>query len=204
MCYIDGQKNKYSVLNECSRMLKYNIQYILEQDGAPPHSGLQVSACLDRAFPGTWISRDGPMSWPQHSPDITPLDFSLWGYVKSIVFRTPVNGLDELKSRIRIFQRTCSTEHDKSSNFVWTLSILPREPTSRSTEVNKRLPEFPCNLLQTALVSSICLQAKIVKNPEQTLWTHCTFACISARTSRSPPFIIVIEKNAWFEQCTFH
>jgi hypothetical protein len=25
MCYIDGQKNKYSVLNECSRMLKYNI-----------------------------------------------------------------------------------------------------------------------------------------------------------------------------------
>jgi hypothetical protein len=28
MCYIDGQKNKYSVLNECNRMLKYNIQCI--------------------------------------------------------------------------------------------------------------------------------------------------------------------------------
>jgi hypothetical protein len=26
MCYIDGQKNKYSVLNECNRMLKYNIR----------------------------------------------------------------------------------------------------------------------------------------------------------------------------------
>jgi hypothetical protein len=25
MCYIDGQKNKYSVSNECDRMLKYNI-----------------------------------------------------------------------------------------------------------------------------------------------------------------------------------
>jgi hypothetical protein len=25
MCYIEGQKNKYSVLNECNRMLKYNI-----------------------------------------------------------------------------------------------------------------------------------------------------------------------------------
>jgi hypothetical protein len=25
MCYIDGQKNKYSVLNECNRMLKYNV-----------------------------------------------------------------------------------------------------------------------------------------------------------------------------------
>jgi hypothetical protein len=27
MCYIDGQKNKYSVLNECNRMLKYNISH---------------------------------------------------------------------------------------------------------------------------------------------------------------------------------
>jgi hypothetical protein len=25
MCYTDGQKNKYSLLNECNRMLKYNI-----------------------------------------------------------------------------------------------------------------------------------------------------------------------------------
>jgi hypothetical protein len=41
------------------------------------------------------------MPWPPCSPDITPLDFFLWGYVKSTVFRTPVNGLDDLKTRIR-------------------------------------------------------------------------------------------------------
>jgi hypothetical protein len=41
------------------------------------------------------------MPWPSRSPDITPLDVFLWGYVKSNVFRTPVNGLDDLKSRIR-------------------------------------------------------------------------------------------------------
>jgi hypothetical protein len=29
VCYIDGQKNKYSVLNECNRMLKYNIYNIV-------------------------------------------------------------------------------------------------------------------------------------------------------------------------------
>jgi hypothetical protein len=28
MCYIDGQKKKYSVLRECNRMLKYNINRI--------------------------------------------------------------------------------------------------------------------------------------------------------------------------------
>ncbi|XP_023717359.1 uncharacterized protein LOC111869808 isoform X1 [Cryptotermes secundus] len=48
-----------------------------------------------------WISRDGPMPWPPSSPDITPLDSSLWGYIKSSVFRTPVNGLDDLKTHIR-------------------------------------------------------------------------------------------------------
>jgi hypothetical protein len=25
MCYLDRQKNKYSMLNECNRMLKYNV-----------------------------------------------------------------------------------------------------------------------------------------------------------------------------------
>jgi hypothetical protein len=41
------------------------------------------------------------MPWPPRSPDITPLDFFLWGYIKSNVFRTPVNGLDDLKTCIR-------------------------------------------------------------------------------------------------------
>jgi hypothetical protein len=37
---------------------------------------------------------------PPRSPDITPLDFFLWGYVKNIVYKTPVTSLDELKLRI--------------------------------------------------------------------------------------------------------
>jgi hypothetical protein len=49
----------------------------------------------------TKSTRDFEKLWPARSPDITPLDFFLWGYVKSIVFRTPANRLDELKTRIR-------------------------------------------------------------------------------------------------------
>jgi hypothetical protein len=44
--------------------------------------------------------RDGPIPWPPRSPDITPPDFFLWGYVKDTVYRTPVTSLDELKLRI--------------------------------------------------------------------------------------------------------
>lgn len=73
---------------------------IFQQDGAPPHWGLAVRDFLNQRFPGRWIGRDGPISWPPRSPDITPLDFFLWGYVKDIVFKTPVANLEELRQRI--------------------------------------------------------------------------------------------------------
>ena len=70
-------------------------------DGAPAHWGLMVRETLHAEFPDRWIGRDGPIVWPARSPDITPLDFFLWGYVKAKVFRTPVESVDELKERIR-------------------------------------------------------------------------------------------------------
>ena len=47
----------------------------------------------------------GPVAWPARSPDVTPLDFFCWGYVKDQVFKTPVFELDELKQRIRDARR---------------------------------------------------------------------------------------------------
>jgi hypothetical protein len=51
-------------------------------------STVHERALLERAFLGRWIGRDGPVPWPPRSPDITPLAFFLWGYVKGNVFRT--------------------------------------------------------------------------------------------------------------------
>jgi len=72
---------------------------IFQQDGAPPHWGSYIRRFLD-AFPNRWIGRDGPTTWPPRSPDITPLDFLLWGYVKDKVFLTPVPDITNLKARI--------------------------------------------------------------------------------------------------------
>ena len=74
---------------------------IFQLDGAPPHWGLDVRASLNEQFPGRWIGRDGPTPWPPRSPDLTPLDFFLWGYVKTQVYKTPVNNLKTLRARIR-------------------------------------------------------------------------------------------------------
>lgn len=72
-----------------------------QQDGAPPHWGKIVRVYLNNTFPGRWIGRDGPIPWPPRSPDITPLDFFLWGYVKDRVFAKKVQDIEELKNRVR-------------------------------------------------------------------------------------------------------
>jgi len=73
---------------------------IFQQDGAPPHWGSHVRRFLAATFPNRWIGKDGPTPWPPRSPDITPLDFFLWGYVKEKVFSTPVPYITNRKARI--------------------------------------------------------------------------------------------------------
>ena len=74
---------------------------IFQQDGAPPYWGLDVRRSLNATFQDRWIGRGGPIRWPPRSPDLTPLDFFLWGYVKDRVFVPPVNDLPDLRARIR-------------------------------------------------------------------------------------------------------
>jgi len=55
---------------------------------------------LDATFPNRWIGRDGPIPWPPRSPDVTPIHFFLWGYVKDKLFSTPFPDITNLKARI--------------------------------------------------------------------------------------------------------
>ena len=52
-----------------------------QQDGVPPHWFNEVHTTLGNIFLGYWIGRGGPIAWHMRSPDLTPLDFFLWGYV---------------------------------------------------------------------------------------------------------------------------
>lgn len=57
-----------------------------QQDGCPAHNSRNVKNLLRATFGDKLISNGGPISWPARSPDITPLDFFLWGYVKNEVY----------------------------------------------------------------------------------------------------------------------
>lgn len=72
-----------------------------QQDGAPAHWSRLVRDYLDLVFPNRWIGRNGPWLWPPRSPDLTSLDFFLWGYLKDKVFRSgfPID-LQEMRDRI--------------------------------------------------------------------------------------------------------
>ncbi|GBM20964.1 hypothetical protein AVEN_253749-1 [Araneus ventricosus] len=87
---------------------------MFQQDGAPPYWGSLVCDFLNETFPERWIGRGGPTTWPPCSPDITPLDFFFWGYIKDRVFATPTADVEELKARIQA--AVCTVTEDMLKN----------------------------------------------------------------------------------------
>ena len=51
----------------------------LQHDGPPIHYTKKVTQHLNNAYPNRWIGRGSLIHWPPRSPDLTPLDFCLWG-----------------------------------------------------------------------------------------------------------------------------
>jgi hypothetical protein len=58
----------------------------LQIDDAPAHHAAPVRNWLNEHFEERWIGRV-PFRWPPRSPDLTPLDFFLWGHIKARVYR---------------------------------------------------------------------------------------------------------------------
>ena len=82
--------------------------YVFMQDGAPPHFSLVVREYLNEQLTDRWIGRataadSAVILWPPRSPDLTPLDFFLWGFVKGKVYKPPLpKTIQELKQRITL------------------------------------------------------------------------------------------------------
>ncbi|GFT75938.1 putative DD41D transposase [Trichonephila clavipes] len=65
---------------------------------------VKVRATIDLlkdTFGDRLISRFGPVNWPPRSCDLTPLDYFLWGYVKSLVYADKPQTLEHLEDNIR-------------------------------------------------------------------------------------------------------
>ncbi|GFY30221.1 DUF4817 domain-containing protein [Trichonephila clavipes] len=71
-----------------------------QQDGATCHTARATIDLLKDTFGDRLISRFGPVNWPPRSCDLTPLDYFLWGYVKSLVYADKPQTLDHLEDNI--------------------------------------------------------------------------------------------------------
>ncbi|GFY18101.1 putative DD41D transposase, partial [Trichonephila clavipes] len=80
----------------------YDVQELwFQQDGATCHTTRATINLLKDTLGDRLISRFGPVNWPPRSCDLTPLDYFLWGYVKSLVYADKPETLDHLEDNIR-------------------------------------------------------------------------------------------------------
>ncbi|GFV79511.1 transposable element Tc3 transposase [Trichonephila clavipes] len=79
----------------------HDVQELWFQDGATCHSARATIDLLKDTFGDRLISRFGPVNWSPRSSDLTPLDYFLWGYVKSLVYVDKPQTLDHLEDKIR-------------------------------------------------------------------------------------------------------
>ena len=97
--YADFLQNELPLLLEEVPLAKWMCM-VFQHDGAPAHYSRLVTHHLKLTFPERWIGHGGHVQWPPRSPDLTPLDFCLWGWMKSKVYEEKVNTRDELVARI--------------------------------------------------------------------------------------------------------
>jgi len=68
---------------------------VFQQDGVPAHRVQDTITFLARQTPG-FIP---PTLWPPNSPDLSPVDYSVWSVLQEKVYRSKIADVDELKTR---------------------------------------------------------------------------------------------------------
>ena len=73
-----------------------NDLWIFQQDSAPAHKAKSTQKWCKTNFPGVISSEE----WPPCSPDLNPLDFSIWSILEERVNATPHRSVEDLKSKL--------------------------------------------------------------------------------------------------------
>jgi len=73
-----------------------------QQDGATCHTTRNNITFLRSKFPQRVISQNADFNWPPRSCDLTPLNFFLWGFLKSRVYANKPQTINDLKNNIQV------------------------------------------------------------------------------------------------------
>ena len=73
--------------------------FIFQQDGARSHTSRHTIRYIDEHLPDS-ADLLLPEDWPPHSPDLNPLDYSIWSSLANKVFKVKIRDVDHLCERL--------------------------------------------------------------------------------------------------------
>ncbi|GFV03542.1 transposable element Tc3 transposase [Trichonephila clavipes] len=99
---VNGERYRATTTNFfIPELNNHDVQELwFQQDGVTCYTARATIDLLKDTFGDRLISRFGPVNWPQRSCDLTPLDYFLWDYVKSLVYAVKSQTLDHLEDNI--------------------------------------------------------------------------------------------------------
>ena len=96
-----------------------NQRYIFQQDGAPAHRAGETQI-LCRVLMSDFIPEE---FWPPNSPELNPLDYCIWDFLKDRVYATAPRTIGQLEQRIRQVWEELPQQVIDSSIDVWRQRI---------------------------------------------------------------------------------
>jgi hypothetical protein len=109
------------------------MRTVLRHDAAPAHYSGLVTRHLNLTFPEQWIGHGSHVQWPARSTDLTALDFCVWGWMKSEVYKGKEITRDELAARIMNSAAALKQERQDDLRTA-TLTVVRR--VEKCTEVD--------------------------------------------------------------------
>ena len=94
---------------------------------------------INVTYPNRWTGTGEPVPWPAWSPDLTSLDYFLWGSMKSMVYGITVTSEEDLIGRVHgviesltkqphLLGHVCEAQHRRCRlcNYVGGTQFEPR------------------------------------------------------------------------------
>ncbi|GFY17965.1 DUF4817 domain-containing protein [Trichonephila clavipes] len=98
--WLNGYVNKQNCRIWSEANPQVYVELWFQQDGATCHTARATIDLLKDTFGDRLISHFGPVNGPPRSCDLTPLDYFLWSYVKSLVYADKPQTPDHLEDNI--------------------------------------------------------------------------------------------------------
>ena len=121
----------WAALGRCRTITKDEQWF--QKDGSIPHISSNILLWLRQRFEDRFISMRCDVEWAPHSPDLTPADFYLWGYLKDRVYENNPQTIGDLKTTITARMRAVPIEEcvRVTDNFARRLQVCLQHQEGR-------------------------------------------------------------------------